>query len=124
MEDPGARLAELGIGFSDAIDGTGTARLDAGHRVIVNYETYLFRDQETRSRFLEDPVRHAGIVTDPVTKQRFRPGRSTPRLDRDGRIWLFLDDRSRAAFVAKPGAYRAPGLPMIGMPERDAPVTS
>ena len=40
--------------------------------------------------FLTDPVASCGLLTDPVSKRRFRPQRGSPRATHDGVMYLFI----------------------------------
>ena len=113
MQDPEIYLGELGIPVNDLFDPSRPARVDVFHRSRVNYETYFFADAEGKARFDADPIAHAGVVTDPVSRQRFRPVPSSPRLLHDGRPYVFFSEESRAAFVASPDMYSEPNAKML-----------
>lgn len=82
--------------------------LDASHRIRVNYETYFVADAAERKQFLADPLDYCGPVTDPVSKQRFRPDASSPRFDYAGTPYFFLDPGHMARFAAAPDSFTAP----------------
>ena len=105
MQDPEIYLGEIGVPVNDLFDPSRPARVDVFHRSRVNYETYFFADTAGKARFDADPIAHAGVVTDPVSRQRFRPLPSSPRLLHDGRPYVFFSEESRAAFVAMPDMY-------------------
>jgi len=130
VQDPEIYLNELGIQVNDLFDPTRPAVLDAAHRSRVNFENFFFADTAGKARFDADPIAQAGVVTDPVSRQRFRPAPSSPRLLHDGRPYVFFSEESRAAFVASPEMYAEPDYKMLpgATPEesgeRGAPVHS
>ncbi len=89
-----------------------TALLDARHRVFVNWETYYLSSDENLAKFRADPLKYVGTVTDPVTRERFRPDRKHTRLEHEGRIIWFAKPENAERFRAGPEAYVPP---MIGM---------
>jgi YHS domain-containing protein len=70
VQDPEIYLNELGLAFPCIVEPKRPARLDAAHRVLVNHEVYFFSSDETKERFLENPRKWCGLVTDPVTRER------------------------------------------------------
>ena len=115
MQDPQIQLKELGVTLSDPIDPSREAVLDADHRSFVNWETYFFADLDTKRRFDADPLRWCGILTDPVTRHRFRPGGRAPRSDFDGRVYFFYDEAGKKAFDAQPETYARANFDMVPM---------
>ena len=122
MQDPEIYLGELGIQVSDLFDPGRPARMDAFHRSRVNFETFFFADQAGKARFDADPIAHAGVVTDPVSRQRFRPAPTSPRVLHDGRPYVFFSEETRSAFVASPSMYADPDYRMLpgATPEESA----
>ncbi|MFT7677194.1 MAG: hypothetical protein ACI8QC_001171 [Planctomycetota bacterium] len=57
-------------------------------------------------------VRYCGLVTDPVTKQRFRPRDDGPRYEYEKVTYLFVDQDSYEALVADPERHVLPGFSM------------
>lgn len=124
MQDPQIQLQELGIAVPDALDPRKAAILDPAHRSFVNYEAFFFADEGDKRRFDADPTGSCGVVTDPVTKQRFRPGSDPPRLEFSGRTYLFFTAENKAAFEKTPEAFAranhdsivVPGMPSMPDP--------
>ena len=124
MQDPQIQLKELGIVVADLIDPSRPAVLDAAHRSFVNYETFFFADEADKRRFDADPTGSCGVLTDPVTKQRFHPASDAPRSQFNGRAYLFFDEAGKAAFDKAPEALAIPNYDNIevpGMPSMPAP---
>jgi hypothetical protein len=112
VQGPEIWLNTLGVKLPCAVDPQSAARLDAEHRVFVNWETYFVSDPAAMAAFREAPWEFCGLVTDPVSRVRFRPTPSSPRRDRGDRPFFFHSDATVAAFDAGPEAYEKP---MIGM---------
>jgi YHS domain-containing protein len=115
VQDPEIQLKELGIQIPDLLDPKKPAVLDAAHRSFVNYETFYFADDADKRRFDADPTAACGILTDPVTKQRFRPAGNSPRSEFRGRTYFFFTEENKAAFEKAPEAIALPNYDMIGM---------
>lgn len=116
MQDPEIQLRELGIEVPDLIDPKRKAVLDAQHRSFVNYETFYFADDGDKRRFDADPTASCGILTDPVTKRRFRPASDAPRATFAGRIYLFIDEAGKAEFLKSPESFARPNYDAIVIP--------
>jgi len=112
VQSPELFLNDLGISVKCVVDPAKDALLDEKHRVFVNWETYYLSSDAALAKFRADPLKYVGTVTDPVTRERFRPDRNHPKLVRDGRIIWFTKVENVERFRAGPEAYMPP---MIGM---------
>ena len=112
MQDVPAVILRKGMSFTDYFDPRRPAVLDADHAVRVNYETYLFADEAGAARFREDVVGSCGLLTDPISKRRFRPRPDAPRFEHEGVIYLFPDASARDMFARDPESHRLPGFRM------------
>lgn len=112
MQSPEFFLNNLGITVNCVVDPSRPALLDEKHRVFVNWETYFLSSDAALAKFRADPLKYVGTVTDPVTRERFRPTRRHTRIDHEGRIIWFAKAENAARFRAGPEAYVPP---MIGM---------
>ena len=81
----------------------------------VNHEVYFFSDSQAKRKFDEKPWKWCGVVTDPVSHERFRPERKSPRTDWMGRPYFFGSDSTRTVFLADPAPY-AFAKPMSALP--------
>jgi YHS domain-containing protein len=66
---------------------------------------YYFSGAATKSRFLADPMRYSGPLTDPVTQERFQPTGRSPKTDYHGRTYYFSSAATRGQFAAAPDSF-------------------
>ena len=116
MQDPQIQLKELGLAVPDALNAGKPAVLDPAHRSFVDYETFFFADEDDKRRFDADPTASCGILTDPVTKARFRPGSDSPRWSFGGRAYVFFSEANKEAFEKTPEAFALPNYDSIEIP--------
>ena len=79
----------------------------------INYEGFFFCNAEERDRFLADPVEYCGLLTDPVSKNRFRPTRESPMAEHEGVLYLFEGVETAGYFAEAPGDFVLPGYRMM-----------
>jgi YHS domain-containing protein len=121
VQDPQTFLNDLAIEIPSVMDGHRPAVLDVAHRSFVNYEAFFFADDAEKRRFDADPAHYCGILTDPVTRERFEPGGESPRLDYSGRAYFFLTRSSLETFREAPDMYALPNPEMLpATPASDA----
>ena len=116
MQDPQIQLAEMGIEVPDLVDPRRKAVLDPAHRSFVNYETFFFAEESDKRTFDADPTALCGILTDPLTKRRFRPASNAPRTQFDGRTYLFLSDEDKSTFLKSPESFARPNYDKLEIP--------
>ena len=102
MKEPERYLKELGIQVPCAVQSPRLAVLSPAYRLRVNHEIYFFSDSVALLKFKRDPLRYCGLLTDPVTRVRFQPTRTSPWLEHRGRPYYFTGDSSLAIFRAHP----------------------
>jgi YHS domain-containing protein len=112
VQDVPAFLRERGLAFADYLDARKPAVIDAEHCVRLNWEAFFFGDAWERERFLSDPVTYCGLLTDPVSRRRFRPHADSPRSVHAAVTYFFETAESRDEFERDPDAYRLPGWKM------------
>lgn len=112
MQGPEIYLNDLGISVPCVVDPSRPALLDEKHRVFVNWETCYLSSDAALAEFRRNPLKYVGTVTDPVTRERFRPNGRSTRIEHDGRIIWFAKAENAVRFRASPEAYMPP---MIGM---------
>lgn len=112
MQDVPSFVRAKGLAFEDYLDARRAAVIDAEHCARVNYEAYFFADAWERERFLSDVVTYCGLLTDPISRRRFRPRADSPRAVHAGVTYYFEDEANRLLFESAPEAYRLPGWTM------------
>lgn len=105
MKDPETFLTSRGIEVMCLLNPGRPAVLDAEHRAALNHEIYYFSDLEARKRFMKDPLWYCGLLTDPVSRVRFRPTKKSPHTEYNGRPFYFATDSTLAAFRAMPDSF-------------------
>ena len=89
----------------DPVEPRRLASLDPMLRTRVNGEIYRFATHATLARFERDPLRYCTVLRDPVSEERFKPGRATRRLDWADGPYFFTSDSTRLAFSRNPLKY-------------------
>jgi len=112
VQDVPTFVRQNGLTFRDYLDERYEAVLDAEHCVRLNYEAFLFGDPWSRERFLADPTDFCGLLTDPVSKRRFRPTPGSASSRHEGVTYFFENEANRARFEEEPERYRLPGWTM------------
>jgi YHS domain-containing protein len=113
VQDPSPYILKQALELADPVEPGRKAAVDDAHRSLVNHEVFYFADPGTKARFDADPALYAGILTDPVSRARFRPGSDAPRLDHAGRTYFFTSAVTREAFRLDPDRYALPDPPML-----------
>ena len=108
MQDVPQAVLRKGLALQDYFDGRRPAVIDAGHCVRLNYETWFFADTGECERFRAEPLKYCGLLTDPVSKERFRPGAGAEHSDHAGVTYYFQCAGNRALFEQDPEMYRLP----------------
>ena len=112
VQDVPTFVARKGVELRDYLDQREAAVIDAEHCVRVNYEAYFFGSAWTRERFRQDVVLYCGLLTDPVSRERFRPTDDSPRRRYEGVTYYFQSPENLAVFKNDPETYRTPGWKM------------
>lgn len=112
MQDVPAFLLERGIALADYLDARKPAVIDAEHCVRLNWEAFFFGDLWERERFLADPVTFCGLLTDPISRRRFRPTADSPQSEHEHVTYYFETEANRTLFESDPPAFRLPGWKM------------
>jgi len=105
VKDPEPYLTAQKIRIPDGSDRKRGARIEPAFRAYVNHEIFFFADSISRDRFLKEPLRYCGRVTDPVSGQRFKPTTGSPRLNHQGRPYFFRDRYTLETFSAMPDSF-------------------
>jgi YHS domain-containing protein len=112
LQDVPAFVARSGLVFQDYLDARKPAILDAAHCARLNFEAYFFGDPWEKERFLSDPLVYCGLLTDPISRRRFRPRPDSPRTRHGEVTYYFESQANREIFEEDPEAFRLPGWKM------------
>lgn len=112
MQDPVPHVQKHALSFDCVVNKNKTASIDLVHMRQINWETFFFSDSNAMQKFDNDPLRFCEALTDPITRQRFRPGNDSPRSEYDGKHFYFWSDSSKQKFDMMPAMYSAPNLTM------------
>lgn len=115
VQDPATYLEAREIEVTSFFDSDRMAVLDDAHLARVNFDLFFFADDDELQRFRDDPLRHCGTLSDPVTFERFRPTRRSPRLSHAGKTFVFANSVTYATFAAMPDSFVVPRLRMEEM---------
>ena len=121
MKDPETYLTSRGITLQDPVDAAQPARIDSLHGARVNYEFYFFATEKERARFAKDPVGTCGLLTDPVSRVRFRPTPTSPHATHAGIRFYFDSPANLQAFAAMPDSFLVPRLRMQALAPKVTP---
>jgi YHS domain-containing protein len=127
VQDPERFLLEQSIQVPCVVHPDKQARIESQLRAWVNHELYYFSDDKAFSSFRKDPLKYCGLVTDPVTRRRFRPDKRSPRFSYKDRPYYFSSDSTLKAFEATPDSFATPSrgmmvmMKMSDMPKPDPP---
>jgi YHS domain-containing protein len=105
VQDPQRYLTFHEIELPGIVYPERKAILIPGMEAKVNHEIYFFSSSAARAKFLKDPLRFCGTLTDPVSHERFEPTKRSPRFDYAKRPYFFTSDSTRKIFVAAPDTY-------------------
>jgi YHS domain-containing protein len=114
VQGPEIWLNQLGITVACVVAPDQMAVLDEAHRVYVNYETYYLSSLEARQAFEREPWRYTGLVTDPVSGERFQPGHNSLSVTHEGRLFYFSSRETAETFGAEPKSFATPVVPYAG----------
>jgi len=113
VQDPHIFLTDLGISLPAHGDADDPAVLEADHRTRVNWENFYFSCIDDKAMFDADPAASCGVLTDPVTRERFQPDPSSPRFLHDGTTYFFTSDSTHTVFAGMPDSLAAPTHTML-----------
>jgi len=88
-----------------AVEPGKTAKIDKALTARLNYEIFMFSSNQARRTFDKNPIAYCGLLTDPVTQNRFQPQTTSPQFVFKTRKYFFLSDSTRTAFIATPDSF-------------------
>jgi YHS domain-containing protein len=108
VQDPERLLKGLNLSFDSIVDPKRTAVLERKTRAILGHDLFFFADEVETKRFLAEPFRWCGKLTDPVSGVRFVPGAASPKSVFEGRTYYFASAATKKNFDAMPAKYKNP----------------
>lgn len=105
VQGPDPYMRQMRIHLPGIVDRTRDAVFDAAHRAFVNYEIYYFSSEEDLQKFVAAPYKYVGEVTDPVTRDRFRPTAGSPWRSYQGRLFYLESAQTATTFDTAPSDY-------------------
>ena len=73
--------------------------------MFLNQEGYFFAGNDTKKRFLSDPLRYSGPLTDPVSQGRFTATPFSPKTKYKDRTFYFESKLTQRQFAVSPKDY-------------------
>jgi YHS domain-containing protein len=95
----------LGLSVQCPVNPKEKAVVNAQLRAYVNHEIYFFSNEKAMKRFRKDPLKYCGLLTDVVTKTRFRPTKKSPKTEYMMRPYYFTSDSTLLAFKSMPDSF-------------------
>ena len=114
VQGPEIFLNDLGVRVPCVVDPARPASLDEAHRVFVNWETYYLCDDAALATFKAAPWKYTGMVTDPVSRERFQPDGDSPTASHGDRAFYFQTAEHAETFAKAPAEYATPQVPYAG----------
>lgn len=106
VQDPERYLKALDVVPPSLFRPGKKAVLDSSLRYRIGFEIYYFSTLADRAKFKKDPLRHCGILTDPVSMARFQPTARSPHTEYAARLYYFSTDSTRVKFLENPTLYK------------------
>jgi YHS domain-containing protein len=103
--DPERYLREIKAKLSCPVRPAQKAIFDSSLRATINQDIFFFSSVKALKQFRKDPFRYCGILTDPVSRARFRPTKESPHVTFRGREYYFAADSSLARFQSEPERF-------------------
>ena len=93
------------IQLRDPVDPRRIASYDPKFRVFLNQEAYFFAGSDTKSKFLSNPLRYSGPLTDPVSQKRFTASGFSPKTKYKDHVYYFESTLTQRQFAVSPKDY-------------------
>lgn len=104
-QDPERYLRPMKVSLRCPVRPARRAILDSSLRVKLNQDIYFFSSMSAMKLFRKDPLRYCGVLTDPVSRARFRPTKQSPHVTFRGREYYFAADSTLVRFQAQPERF-------------------
>lgn len=104
-QDPERYLRPMKVSLRCPVRPARRAILDSSLRLKLNQDIFFFSSMSAMKLFRKDALRYCGILTDPVSRERFRPTKQSPHVTFRGREYYFAADSTLARFQAQPERF-------------------
>lgn len=82
------------------------ARIDSSLRRKIGHDLFYFSNATAMRLFDRDPLRYVKALSDPVTNDRFRVTRSSPREEYKSRVYYFASSGEKGVFGGDREKYK------------------
>jgi len=106
VQDPEPYLRALKIEVPCMVYPKRKARIDSSMRRMIGHDIFYFSSGQAMRQFDRDPLRYVKKLSDPVTNDRFRVTRSSPRVEYRNRVYFFASPGERGIFDGDREKYR------------------
>ena len=104
--DPEPYLRAQHIEVPCAVFPQRKARIDSSMRRRIGHDLFYFSNALAMREFNRDPLRFVKVLSDPVTNDRFRVTRTSPKSEYKNRTYYFASAGEKGVFDANPEKYR------------------
>src|SRR5262245_42955070 len=104
-KDPERYLRTMKVTLRDPVHPSRNAVFDSSVRTMLNQDIYFFSSVGALKQFKKEPFRYCGLLTDPVSRARFKPSKSSPHVAFRGRDYYFAADSTLTRFQSDPKRY-------------------
>jgi len=112
VQDPTPHIQKHSLAFQCVVSPEKSATIDSSFMRQINWETFYFSDSAAMKKFDSDVLKYCGILTDPITRQRFHPGHNSPQSLYGEKHFYFWSDSSKLKFDMMPATFNVPNLTM------------
>ena len=106
MQDPEPYLRALNLTVPCVVYPKRKARIDSSLRRVIGHDIFYFSTGQAMRQFDRDPLRYVKRLSDPVTNDRFRVTRSSPKEEYRKRVYYFASPGEQGVFDGDREKYR------------------
>ncbi|HET9951640.1 MAG TPA: hypothetical protein VFS09_07600 [Candidatus Eisenbacteria bacterium] len=106
MQDPEPYLRNQKIEVACVVYPKKMARIDSSIRRRLGHDLFYFSTAQAMKQFDRDPLKYAKTLSDPVSNDRFKVTRSSPKEEYKNRTYYFESENTRATFDTDREKYR------------------
>lgn len=106
MQDPEPYLRAQNIEVRCVVYPQRKAKIDSSMRRLIGHDIFYFSNATAMRQFDRDPLRYVKALSDPVTNDRFRVTRMSPREEYRNRTYYFASEGEKTTFDGDRDKYR------------------